>query len=106
MSEQCGVNRALQLIGNKWALVVIHYLCTSPRGFNELTRMIEGISPKILSERLKELVDSGLVVKTIFSTNPPTVEYRLTERGTLLKPILADLNHWGETIDEKTNRQI
>lgn len=101
MSDQCGVNHALKLIGNKWALVVIHYLCTSPRGFNELIRLIEGISPKILSERLKELTDSGLVVKTVFPTTPPTVEYRLTSLGASLKPILADLNRWGETLDRK-----
>jgi DNA-binding HxlR family transcriptional regulator len=96
MSEQCGVHKALKLLGNKWSLVVLYHLCTEPRGFNELQRLIDGISPKVLSDRLKGLIDSELVSKTIFPTNPPTVAYSLTEQGHSLKPIIGSLNEWGE----------
>lgn len=96
MSEQCGVDKTFKLLGNKWSLVVLYYLCTEPRGFNELQRLIDGISPKVLSDRLKELIDNGLVSKTVFPTNPPTVAYALTDQGRSLKPILDSLNEWGE----------
>jgi DNA-binding HxlR family transcriptional regulator len=96
MGEQCGVYKALNLIGNKWTLVVLRYLCTNPRGFNELHRLIDGISPKVLSDRLRELVAAGLVHKEVFPTTPPTVEYTLTEKGRSLKPIIDSLDKWGE----------
>lgn len=94
----CGVERALKLIGNKWTLLIIRSLCSKPKGFNELLRIIETISPKMLSTRLKELVDSGMVKKTVFPTNPPQVEYALTPVGISLKPIIESLDNWGETL--------
>lgn len=97
--EYCGVYEALKVIGNKWSLLILRQLCTNPKGFNELLRLVEPISPKVLSERLKEMVASGLVHKEVFATNPPTVMYSVTQKGNELKPIITQLNKWGATLE-------
>ncbi len=97
-TTHCGVHKAVDLIGSKWMLLILYNLCTTPKGFNELLRLIDGISPKVLSLRLKELTESGLITKTVFPTNPPTVEYRMTQKGTELKSIIHSLGDWADTI--------
>ena len=62
----------------------------------QIEREIPGISPRILSERMKELASNGLVHKTVFPTTPPTVQYQLTDRALALKPILRSLDEWGQ----------
>lgn len=96
--EYCGVYEALKIIGNKWSLLILRQLCTQPKGFNELLRLVDPISPKVLSERLKEMVAAGIVDKEVFATNPPTVTYTVTKKGNELKPIIEKLNTWGETL--------
>lgn len=98
MDKNCGVIKTIDLIGSKWAIPVMWGLCTEPKGFNQLSREIEGISPRVLSARLKELVESGLVSKTVFPTNPPQVQYALTKKGQSLKPILTALEEWGQKL--------
>ena len=93
--ESCNLTATLSLIGAKWTMPIIWTLCSEPKGFNKLERELPGISPRILSERLKELVANGLVEKTVFPTTPPTVEYTLTARALSLKPILRQLDAWG-----------
>lgn len=101
MDKTDGVMKTLALLGSKWAIPVMWALCTQPKGFNQLHREIEGVSPRVLSTRLKELVESGLVSKTVFPTNPPQVQYSLTERGLSLKPILHSLETWGQQLTTK-----
>lgn len=93
-----GMQRTLTLIGAKWTMPIMWNLCTEPKGFNQLEREIDGISPRVLSARLKELVDNKLVAKTVFQTTPPTVQYALTPKGLSLRPILKQLNAWGEDL--------
>ena len=95
-NEMCGVQKAVELIGSKWVLLILHNLCSSKKGFNELMRSVDGISPRLLSARLKELVEHGLVQKTVLSTTPPQVEYSLTPKGDSLKTIINSLAQWGE----------
>lgn len=76
-------------------IVVIVAMCTGRKGFNELLRSIPGISPRLLSARLRKLVESGLVNKKVLATNPPQVEYTLTKRGESLRHIVMKLSEWG-----------
>ncbi|CAN5158820.1 helix-turn-helix domain-containing protein [soil metagenome] len=92
-----GVQRTLTLIGAKWTMPIMWSLCSDPKGFNQIEREISGISPRVLSARLKELIKNELVAKTVFPTTPPTVEYALTQKGLSLRPILKQLNQWGES---------
>ena len=94
----CGVNKAVDLIGSKWVLLILYKLCTTKHGFNQLLRETEGISPRILSLRLKEMVEHGLVKKEILPTSPPQVEYSLTGKGEALKTIIAQLGQWADTV--------
>lgn len=92
----CKVHKAIDIIGSKWALPILYNLCTGKRGFNELERRIEGISPRILSLRLKELVEFGLVNKDIIPTTPPQTQYSLTQKGATLKSVVTSLAEWAE----------
>ncbi|MBI1756652.1 MAG: helix-turn-helix transcriptional regulator [Fimbriimonas ginsengisoli] len=86
--------RAVALLQEKWALLVVARLMEGPSGFNELSRRVCGICPTMLSQRLSLLEDAGLVSKTIHSTMPPRTSYELTEAGKALKPVLDALETW------------
>jgi DNA-binding HxlR family transcriptional regulator len=69
-----------------------------PQRFGELARMLPGSTPKILSARLRELEQLGLLTRTAFPEVPPRVEYRLTRQGRTLRPIIDSLERWGEDL--------
>ena len=92
----CKVHRTIDILGSKWVMPIMYNLCTGKRGFNELERRIEGISPRILSQRLKDLVEFGLVNKNVIPSTPPQTEYTLTEKGVSLKSVITQLAEWGE----------
>lgn len=98
-----GACRGLQLrdvlarVGDKWSLCVVGALYGGPVRFNELRRRIAGISQRMLTLTLRGLERDGLVTRTVYPTNPPSVDYALTELGrTLLEPVLA-LAQWSYT---------
>lgn len=94
-TTECSVHSTLNILSSKWTISLLWALCTTPKGFNQLSRELTDVSPRVLSERLKELVDYELVSKEVFPTNPPTVAYSLTEKGRSLKPIVEELHQWG-----------
>jgi DNA-binding HxlR family transcriptional regulator len=89
------LNRALALIGPKWTLQIVEALLEKPRRFTELERALGDVNPKVLTDRLRELVESGLVSRTYHAEVPPRVEYSLTERGRALRPAITALERWG-----------
>lgn len=95
----CSVHKAIDLLGNKWTILILHQLCSSKRGFNELLHSIEGINPRALSLRLKELAAHRLIKKTILPASPPQVEYALTPRGASLKSIINQLGTWADSLN-------
>lgn len=94
-NKNCGVTQATKVLGNKWALRIIHKLCDGPVRFNQLSRDIGEISPKMLSTQLKDLVENNLTIKTIIDDAPPQVQYSLTKKGLALEPIIRELENWG-----------
>lgn len=96
--EDCAVERALSLVGAKWTLVVLHQLMDGPRRFSELQRLIPAASPKMLTLRLRELEQLGLLTRTIHAEMPPRVEYQLTKQGRSLRPIIASIQKWGRRL--------
>jgi len=94
----CPVQRALSLVGAKWTLLILHELMERTRRFSELERALAGASPKVLSERLREMEVAGLVTRTVHAEVPPRVEYALTEQGRALHPIIDSLGAWGATL--------
>jgi DNA-binding HxlR family transcriptional regulator len=93
--EDCrGVASILSMVGDKWSVFVIMMLHDGPKRFNELKRMISGISQRMLTLTLRGLERDGLVTRTVFPTIPPRVDYELTDLGRgLAKPVMA-LGEW------------
>jgi len=91
-----GVASVLSRVGDKWSVFVIMMLGDGPKRFNELKRMINGISQRMLTLTLRGLERDGLVTRTIFPTIPPRVDYELTDLGRgLQQPVMA-LGLWAK----------
>ncbi len=92
----CPTRRVLDLIGDKWATLIVGLLETQPQRFAALQRQIGGISHKMLTQTLRNLERAGIVDRTVYAEVPPRVEYDLTPLGqTLCQPIAA-LRTWAE----------
>ncbi|MGI5521431.1 winged helix-turn-helix transcriptional regulator [Micromonospora sp. CA-259024] len=93
--DPCGVARGLDVIGERWALLVVRDLLLGPRRFNDLLGGLPGVSPNVLSQRLRQLTEHGVVQRR--DLGPPTRVhlYELTEWGRALEPILLQFGRWG-----------
>ena len=87
--------RALDLVGDKWTLLIIRDLAAGPRRFVELQRVLPGISTEQLRSRLNRMVADGLLTRQRYREVPPRVDYELTERSRELMPVLGALAQWG-----------
>ncbi len=85
---------AVELIGRRWSGAIIRILLDGPARFGELKEAIPELSDRLLSERLKELEDEGLVEREVTESRPPFVHYSLSARGRALKPALDELGRW------------
>jgi len=94
--EQCPVDRTLAVIGYRWAGRVIWHLLDGRKRHGELLRAMPGISPKTLTDRLRELEHAGFLVREQFAEIPPRVEYELTERGRTLATVFEAMAAWGQ----------
>ena len=91
----CPVATTVQLIGNKWKLLILRNLLVRSWRFNELQKSLEGISQKVLTESLRSMESDGIVIRTVYAEVPPRVEYSLSELGETLRPILDAMQAWG-----------
>jgi DNA-binding HxlR family transcriptional regulator len=93
--DRCGVARALDLVGERWALLVVRELLLGPKRFTDLRAGLPHVSPDVLAQRLRELEQAGVVQR---GTLPPPAGsriYELTERGRRLEPVVLELGRWG-----------
>lgn len=96
-SPGCAVEAAISLIDGKWKCVALWYL--QERGeirFNELLRLMSGVTQRTLTNQLRELEADGLINRVVYAQVPPKVEYSLSDRGRTFIPILLALSDWGE----------
>lgn len=91
----CPVATTVQLIGNKWKLLIIRNLLQRPWRFNELQKSLEGISQKVLTECLRSMEKDGILTRTVYPEVPPKVEYGLSPLGESMRPILNSMEQWG-----------
>lgn len=96
LDTSCSLTMALKVIGGKWKPIIIARLGRSSKRFGQLDANIIGISRKVLTTQLKELVDDKLVTRTSFRETPPRVEYSLTDKGRELIPIFKEIGKWGQ----------
>lgn len=97
---------ALYAIGGKWKLRIIVALTDGNKRFNELQRLIEGISAKVLSAELKQLELNGFVRRNVFTTGPVVVEYELSEYAETLNDVLQSLSEWGAMHREQVKKSM
>jgi DNA-binding HxlR family transcriptional regulator len=97
LSDQCPSRAVLNLIADKWSLLVLYSLsCQKIMRYGQLQRHIRGISQKMLTQTLRELERNGFVQRTMIEVMPPQVEYRLTNLGGSLQDVVAGLCGWAE----------
>lgn len=97
----CPVATAVSLIGGKWKLLILRNLKMRPWRFNELQKDLEGISQKVLTDSLRQMIDDGLTYRRDYQESPLRVEYGLTELGKQMLPIidaLADFENYYQSV--------
>ncbi len=94
-NDSCGIAHALDLIGERWALLIVRELVLGPKRYSDLAADIPGVSSNVLSLRLTELVDAGVVRRRRMPPPAASQVYELTEWGSQLEPILVQLGAWG-----------
>ncbi len=87
---------AAQVLGKRWTGLLLDALMNGPRRFCELTSLVEGLSDRVLSDRLRELELEGIVKRIVYPQIPVRVEYQLTEKGWALKPVVEAIHTWAE----------
>lgn len=93
---ECPVATTVQLIGNKWKLLILRNLIyNGTQRFTDFAKTIPGISKKVLTDNLRSLESDGLIEREVFAEVPPRVEYSLSVLGKTLKPVLDALSGWG-----------
>ena len=97
----CPVETTLTLISDKWKVLILRDLMPGTKRFGELKRSVGTVTQKVLTAQLREMEESGLLIRTVYPEVPPRVEYTLTDLGRSLKPILDAMQSWGEAYQEK-----
>ena len=93
--NRCPIERTLKVIGGRWKSLILFHLRTSPRRFNELRRLMPGVTQRMLTQHLRELEADGIVHRHVKERVPPHVEYSFTDKGRTLLPILSAMSVWG-----------
>ena len=96
-NENCPVAATLELIGGKYKALILWNLAEKKLRFSELRNVIQGATPKMLTQQLRELEAHNLIHREVFAVVPPKVEYSLTELGQSLMPILVSMRDWGSS---------
>jgi len=91
----CSIARTLEVIGDRWTLLILRDAFRGVRRFDQIQRDL-GIARNLLTDRLNKLVAHGVLAKELYQAHPPRYEYRLTPKGVDLSPALVALMHWGD----------
>lgn len=96
-NNHCPVEATLELIGGKYKTLILWHLADKKLRFSQLRREISGITPKMLTQQLRELETNALIHREVFPIVPPKVEYSLTDLGRSLMPLLVAMRDWGSS---------
>ena len=94
-NQACPVAKSLEVVGDRWTLLVVRDLLSGPRRFQDFLGTLPGIAPNILSARLKLMEEHGLIVREFYSDRPPRAQYVLSEKGRELGMVVGALAAWG-----------
>jgi DNA-binding HxlR family transcriptional regulator len=93
----CPMEETLKVLGGKWKPVIVYFISTDVRRFGELSRMVTGISKRMLTSNLRELEDDKIISRKVYAEVPPRVDYTLTDVGQSLMPVINLMYQWGES---------
>ena len=93
---KCPIETTLKMLGCKWKVLIIRELLTGTKRSGELKRAVTGITQKVLTSKLREMEELGLLEREVYPQIPPKVEYTLTDIGYSLRPVLESLKCWGK----------
>lgn len=106
LNLDCGVHLAREVLAGKWKVGLLYHIGQGIRRPSQLQKKLSGATRRVIHLQLQQLEAQELVAKTVFSELPPRVEYRLTDFGETLLPVLAVLGQWGETHRERLHRVL
>ena len=96
-SMRCSIARTLDIIGDRWTILILRDLFLHPtRRFCDFEASLPGLTPSVLSSRIKELAAHGILLSRLYADHPPRPEYLLTPKGRALNPILIAMKAWGQ----------
>lgn len=102
----CPVEETQKVLGGKWKPVIIYFISTDIRRFGELSKLIKGISKRMLTANLRELESDKIINRKVYAVVPPRVDYTLTAVGKTLLPVIDLMYKWGESrIASKKNKK-
>src|SRR5450631_304936 len=104
--DPCGIARALDVIGDRWALLVVRELIFGPKRFVQLRNGLGAVSPNVLTQRLRDLETAGVVRREVLDPPASVTIYELTVRGRSLEPILLELGRWGRQEPLTTSNEL
>jgi len=93
-TDECRTRVVLDIVGDKWSMLIVRQLRNGPRRFTELKRDVDGISQRMLTVNLRSLERDGILTRTVHNVMPPHVSYELTPLGTTLREATAPLLEW------------
>ena len=99
---KCPIETTIMMLGCKWKILIIRELLTGTKRFNELKKSVKGITQKVLTTKLRQMEDLGLVERKIYPQTPPKVEYTLTDIGYTLAPVVGAMKDWGKDFKKYT----
>jgi DNA-binding HxlR family transcriptional regulator len=105
-NQACPVAKSLEVVGDRWTLLVVRDLRSGPRRFQDFLGTLPGIAPNILSARLKLMEEHGLIVREFYSDRPPRAQYVLSEKGRELGMVVGALAAWGGRHVHKQTRLV
>lgn len=106
INDSCGMARALSIVGGRWKPAILCRLNHNVMRYGELRNSIEGISERMLVAQLRELEQDQVIERIVYPEVPPRVEYRITELGGTMAPMLKAMSDWGNMHREKIEQQV
>ncbi|HYG58645.1 MAG TPA: helix-turn-helix domain-containing protein [Symbiobacteriaceae bacterium] len=88
--------KAVEVLGKKWTGLILRIMLGGPRRFGEFRQQVPEVSDRLLSERLKELEEAGIVRRRVYDTKPVLIEYELTDKGRALEGVVQAIQNWAE----------
>jgi DNA-binding HxlR family transcriptional regulator len=104
--QACPVAKSLEVLGERWTLLIVRDLLRGPVRFQDLQTSLEGIAPNLLSERLRAMEEHGLIERRLYSERPPRAEYHLSDKGRELGVVVGALAQWGNRHLHREHRLV